>query len=521
MSSAPRFSIVTPVYDPPTDVLQEMLDSVRGQTWSDWELIVVDDRSPNPQVLTVLRAAAEEDTRIRVVERETNGHIVKASNDGIAQARGEFIVLVDHDDLLVPEALERMAEAIDEHPDVDYLYSDEDKVDGDGQFYDTFRKPDWSPERLRGQMYTSHLSVLRADVVREVGGFHDGFDGSQDHDLALRVTERARRVVHVPEVLYHWRVVPGSAAGDALAKPYAWEAGRAAVQAHLERVGIDGTAHLGPVPGTYRVERSYRHEGLVSVVIPTRGGSGLVWGESRVFVVEAVRSLIAHAGDVALQIVVVYDVPTPPHVLEELRKVAGDLLLLVRYENPTFNYSEKCNLGVLASHGDVIVFLNDDIEVTSENFVQELVAPLAEPDVGIVGARLLFTDRSLQHAGVIYRRGNPAHAYYGEPDETYGEASALLINRECSALTGACIAVRRTVWTMVGGMNEALPLNFNDVDFSLKVAARGLRLVWLAGVRAFHFESKTRIAVVHVWEHDILKARWDSPDVDRYLPSAG
>ncbi|OLT55451.1 glycosyltransferase [Cellulosimicrobium sp. CUA-896] len=517
--SAPRplFSVVTPVYEPPIAALEAMLDSVRAQTYADWELVVVDDASPSAAVRAALQDTARADARVRVVERAVNGHIVAASNDGLAEARGEFVVLLDHDDLLSEDALATMAQVIEENPDADYLYSDEDKIGADGERYDEFRKPDWSPERLRGQMYTSHLSVLRTSLVRAVGGFRDGFEGSQDHDLVLRVTESARRVVHVPEVLYHWRVVPGSAAGDQEAKPYAWKAGRRAVQEHLDRCGIDARAQLGKVPGTYRIERRAVPAGLVSVVIPTRGGSGIVWGEPRAFVVEAVRSLIANAGPVDLEVVVVYDDVTPVEVLDALREIAGRRLVLVLYSKP-FNYSEKCNIGVLASHGTTILLLNDDIEVISPGFVQQVVAPLTEPDVGMVGPRLLFPDSTLQHAGVVFRNGDPGHAHYGELDEAYGDSSALLINRECSGLTGACIALRRTTWDDVGGLSELLPANFNDVDLSLKVAQRGLRLVWLAEARAFHFESKTRIPVVHKWEHDLLRGRWSSPRRDRFMP---
>lgn len=518
MGQTPLFSLVTPVYNPPIDVLKDTIASVRKQTHADWEWILVDDASPDAKVRDVLRRAAAADARITVIERADNGHIVAASNDGIAAARGEFIALLDHDDLLTRDALAVVAEYLGEFPDADYVYSDEDKVGPDGTYYDEFRKPAWSPERLRGQMYTSHLSVLRTSLVREVGAFREGYDGSQDHDLVLRVTERARRVVHIPQVLYHWRVVEGSAAGDQEAKPYAWEAGRRAVQSHVDRVGIAADVALGPVPGTYRIDRRAVPTGLVSVVIPTRGGDGIIWGERRTFVTEAVRGLVTHAGAVDLEIVVVYDTPTPERVLAELREIAGDRLVLVRYEKP-FNYSEKCNIGVLASHGNTIVLLNDDIEIVTPGFIQMLVAPLAEPDVGMTGARLLFTDNTIQHAGVVYRHGDPGHAYYGDPDESYGVASALLINRECSALTGACVAMRRADYLAIGGLSEAFPLNFNDVDLSLKVASRGLRLVWLAGARAYHFESKTRVAVVQKWEHRLIKARWWSDDVDPYLPS--
>jgi len=522
VSTDPRFSIVTPVYDPPADVFEDMIDSVRAQTFVDWELILVDDCSPSEHVVRIARDASAADPRIRLIERSENGHIVKASNDGIAVARGEFIALLDHDDLLVADALETMDAAIRANPAVDYLYSDEDKIGPDGEFYDHFMKPDWSPERLRGQMYTSHLSVLRTSLVREVGGFHDGFGGSQDHDLVLRVTERARQVVHVPEVLYHWRAVAGSTAADPDAKPYAWYAGRDAVQAHLDRSRIAGKVDLGPVPGTYTIERTGGPDGMVSVVIPTRGGAGIVWGERRVFVVEAVRSLLAHAGDVPLEIVVVYDTPTPPEVLAELRTLCanGPRLVLREYTKP-FSYSEKCNVGVLAASGRWLLLLNDDIEIITPDFVRKLVAPLLEEGVGMTGARLLFSDGTIQHAGVVYRHGDPWHAYYGDLDSEYGIASALLINRECSGLTGACVAMARDLYLEVGGFTELLPANFNDLDMSLKVAATGRRLVWIAGARAYHFESKTRIPVVHAWEHQLIKDRWASGDRDRYLPAEG
>jgi GT2 family glycosyltransferase len=517
-SKVPFFSVVTPVYNTPQGVLDDMIGSVRAQSFPDWELILVDDCSTAEHVRPTLRRAAGRDSRIRVIERPRNGHIVAASNDGIDAAEGQFIALVDHDDLLTPDALDTMAQAIGSYPDVDYLYSDEDKLDEQGVFYDEFRKPQWSPERLRGQMYTGHLSVMRAAVVREVGGFRQGFDGSQDHDLALRVTERARRVVHVPQVLYHWRVVPGSAAGDADAKPYAWEAGRKAVQEHCDRLGLAAVVDFGRVRGTYRLTRTAPVTGLVSVVIPTRGGAGEVHGQQRVFVVEAVRSLLKRRGTARVEVVVVYDEPTPVAVLDELRGIAGDALTLVKYDKP-FNYSEKCNLGACMAHGDVLLMLNDDIEVVSDDFVDQMVAPLREPGVGVTGARLLFEDGTLQHAGLVYRQGMPLHAYYAQPADSYGQFACLVVNRECSGLTGACIAFTRATWNRVGGFTETLPVNFNDVDFSLKIAAIGLRQVWLTDTTAYHYESKTRTAVVHSWEIEALHKRWGTdPTHDRYLP---
>ncbi|PFG32515.1 glycosyltransferase family 2 protein [Sanguibacter antarcticus] len=517
MTEAPFFSVVTPVYNPPVDVLIEMIQSVREQSFQDWELILVDDVSPDPQVREVLRRAAAEDSRLVVIEREVNGHIVKASNDGIERARGQFVVLVDHDDLLEPHAFRVMVEAIQAHPEVDYLYSDEDKLDDKGNFYDAFRKPDWSPERLRGQMYTSHLSVLRTSVVKAVGAFHEGFDGSQDHDLVLRVTEQAREVVHVPEVLYHWRVVPGSAAGDPDAKPYAWIAGRKAVQAHIDRVGIRGEVSFGRGTGTYRIDRHLDEDVLLSVVIPTRGGEGLVWGERRCFVVDAVRSVVERGGHDNVEVVVVYDTSTPAHVLEELRGLGVRRLTLVEYAKP-FNFSEKCNIGVAASFGSVVLLLNDDIEISSPGFLPQLAAPLFESGVGATGARLLFPDNTIQHAGLVFYGNDYAHAFHRVPGDDYGPFTALTVNREVSALTGACLAMLRTTYDHVGGMAESLPVNYNDVDLSFKIRREGLRLVWLNEPTAYHFESQTRVAVVHPWEHEIMKRRWFGPDDDAYLP---
>src|SRR6478735_4120432 len=307
----PRFSIVTPVYDPPEDALTEMIRSVRRQTRGDWELILVDDRSPSAHVLEILRQAAADEPRIKLLERPVNGGIVAASNDGIAAADGDWIVLLDHDDLLARHALQRAAEALDADPEIDYLYTDEDKVDPDGRRRDAFYKPDWSPERLRSQNYCCHMSVLRRSIVDDVGGFRDGFDGSQDHDLVLRVTERARKVHHIPEVLYHWRMLPTSAAASSEAKPYAVEAGRRAVEEHCARVGIPAVVEAQEPPGNYRVRRQLRDDPLVSIIIPTRGSHGRVWGVERVYVIEAVRSIVEQATYQNVEFVVVVDDGTP------------------------------------------------------------------------------------------------------------------------------------------------------------------------------------------------------------------
>lgn len=505
-NATPQFSIVTPVYNVPLDVLQDTVDSVLAQTFQDWEWILVDDRSPDQAVAPALRAYAASDPRIRLHERETNGGIVAASNDGVELANAPFLALLDHDDLLTPDALAAMASAIAKNPDeIDYLYSDEDKMLPDGTLAHEFIKPDWSPERLRHSMYVCHFSVLRTSLVREIGGFRPGFDGSQDHDLVLRVTEKARLIHHVPKILYHWRVIPGSAAGQKDAKPYAWVAGRKAVQDHVDRVGIDATVEYGEITGLLHLHRVPDLTTPTSIIIPTRGSSGLIWGTHRSLVVEAIRSVRENTAHTALEFVVVYDTATPADVLTELRKLTADIKL-VEFTAP-FNFSAKCNVGALHASGDVLIFLNDDVEAYSPEIVGQLIAPLREAGVGITGPQLWFENTRVQHAGVAYGDGHISHMHYKKLGIGHRDPE-LHVNREVSALTGACVAVNRSVFEDIGGFSEALPMNFNDIDFSLKIRGLGLRAVWLWDAVLWHFESITRETHVSTWESDLMARRW-------------
>jgi GT2 family glycosyltransferase len=517
--SSPLFTIVTPVYEPPLGVFKETFASVLAQEHEDWEWVLVDDHSPTASVRDFIRAEAASDPRVRLIERTENGHIVKASNDGVDAARGEFLVFLDHDDLLASNALKAMARHIGMHADVDYLYSDEDKADEDGTLHSPFRKPRWSPERLRGQMYTSHLSVMRTSLVREVGAFREGYDGSQDHDLTLRVSERSRRVVHVPQVLYHWRAIPGSAAAEIGAKPYATIAGQRAVQDQLDRLGIAGRVEQGREPGRYVIQRDLDPATRVSVVIPTLGGSALVFGERRVLVEETVRSVLAKTDHDNVEVVVVHDEPTPDSVLDALRTIAGDKLVLEEYDKP-FNFSEKCNLGALRATGDRLVFLNDDVEVISDRWLENLVGPLDEPDVGLTGAKLYFSDGSIQHAGHGYWGKHYHHPFRFRTRDDAGPFGELAVNREVTGVTAACAAIRREVFLGIGGFSEALPSNFNDVDFCYKVNHHGYRTVWVANCELFHFESQTRDSTVQPWERHLVVRRWGIPDKDAYTPAS-
>jgi GT2 family glycosyltransferase len=507
---APRFSILTPVFDTPADVLSAMLASVRAQRFAGWELCLVDDCSTQPHVGEAIEAAQREDPRIRVLRRDSNGGIVAASNDALAMAQGEFVALLDHDDTLHRDALAAVDAAIAAEPEADYVYTDEDKIDRAGRRSSPFFKPDWSPERMRTQMYTCHLSVLRRSLVDEVGGFDAEFEGSQDWDLVLRATERARRVVHVPRVLYHWRTLETSAAGGGEeAKPWAFEAGTRAIQAHCERIGLPARAERDEgVPGVYHLQPRLEEQPSVSIVIPTAGQSREVRYEDVVLVTHCVRSIVATSTYENYEIVCVLDASVPPAVRDELRGVAGDRLRLVEYDEP-FNFSAKVNRGAVRSEGERLLLLNDDMEVVTPDWIERLAMYSGIAEVGAVGARLLWEDGRLQHAGVLFENGGyPGHIYRGFSGEFGGYSNNVLVAQNYLAVTGACLMSRRDAFEQVGGFSTTLPVNYNDMDYCLKLRAQGMRVVYDPDTVLYHFESSSRSTEVEDWEKEQLRDRW-------------
>ncbi len=505
---APRFSILTPVYETPAGVLRKMLRSVRRQSFGDWELCLVDDCSQQPHVRAILERAQATDKRIRVERREINGGIVAASNDALAMARGEFVALLDHDDELHPDALAHVAEAIDRTPEADYVYTDEDKIDLRGHHSSPFFKPDWSPERMRTQMYTCHLSVLRRSLVDEVGGFDAEFEGSQDWDLVLKVTERAREIVHIPRVLYHWRLLDTSAAAAAAAKPWAFEAGPRAVQAHCDRIGLPAEVEQDAAdPGVLHLRPKLAEQPLVSIVIPTGGQVRDVRFEPVVLVVNCVRSIVERSTYENYEIVCVVDDSVEADVIEELRAIAGDRLRLVWFSGP-FDFSAKINRGAIESEGEHLLLLNDDIDVTTPEWIERMVMYSERDGIGAVGARLVWGDTRLQHVGLSFEYGLPNHIYRGFAGDFTGYMNDVLIARNCLAVTGACLMTRRDVFEELGGLTTEFPVNFNDVDYCLKVHTSGRRIVYDPDLVLFHFESSSRSAEVEKWEFELLVDRW-------------
>lgn len=508
--------ILTPVFDPPVDALELCIRSVVNQTHANWKWWIVDDASSSEAVIGVLRRAAASDSRIHLLERSINGGICAASQEALELVSTEFVALLDHDDELHPEALSSVNQALRDNPNVDYLYSDEDKIDHEGNHFDIFLKPDFSPERLRGQNYCCHLSIFRTSLALEVGGFRLGFDGSQDYDLILRVTERARSVVHIPEVLYHWRVVPGSTAASVDAKPYAYQAAVMALSDHLERTGIRG--HIEDAGfGYHRVRREVIGSPLVSVIIPTCGSRKVIGGIDTCLVVNTVQSVHRTSTYKNIEFIVVADSHTPTYVRDELLGLGIDRLSIVTYDRP-FNFSDKCNLGFAASNGDYVLLLNDDIQIITNDWIEWLLGHAQERHVGMVGPLLLFESGLIQSAGHS-NTPSPHNFRAGEFPNQPGEFGILAVARECSGVTGAVAMLRRDVYFEVGGLSVQFPNCFNDVDLAFKLLQLGYSIIWTPHARLYHFESASRDATVDKKELDLLLNRWGRFfDGDKYCP---
>ena len=500
-------SVLTPVYNPEPRVLEEMIRSVVGQTYGGWELCLVDDCSSDPAVGRVLAGWEARDARIRVSRRTENGGISNASNDALLMARGDVVALVDHDDVLDREALGAVNHAFVTHRDVDVVYTDEDKLDLDGSHREPFRKPGWSPDYLEGCMYLGHLAAYRTSLVRSVGGFTVGREGSQDWDLALRVTEQARAVHHIPEVLYHWRMSAASVALDVAAKPWAITAARLAVEAHAARQHGNAVVEESGHPGWFLVRPQLEELPHVSAVIPTAGSMAGEDVEPYRLVDRCLEQLLDHTDYAELDIVVVVSANAPEDLQDELPARFGERVRAVRLEG-AFNYSRSINQGVLRTTSPYVLLLNDDTEPLSPDWLLRLVEAASRPDVGVVGAKLLYPGALVQHAGVSHTTGGlPYHPHAGEHDD-FGYFGEKLLTMNYLAVTGACQVMRREVFDEVGGYDTELPLNYNDIDFCLRAVTRGYRIVQLNAARLVHHESVTRPRGVHSSEQELFQHRW-------------
>ena len=524
MPKHPLISIVMPVYETPEHLLREAIASVQGQLFSNWQLCIADDASPTPRVAQVLTEAAAADPRVCWIRRTENGHISAASNTALTLAKGEFVALMDHDDTLPAHALYEVAAEINAHPDVDVIYSDEDRIDADGVRSNPYFKPMWSPELLCGHNMISHLGVYRRALLEAIGGFRLGYEGSQDWDLALRATAATQpdRIRHIPAILYHWRWNSGTLSFSESLLERCKDAGLRAVQDWLHSSGIEG-ATVEPsrlTPGWTRVSYPLpRDLPRVSVVIPTRNRANLLR-----LAAEGVLTMTNWPHD-KLELVIADNGSTEQDAQHLLRSLSHDTRVQVLDVPGPFNFANMNNRAVRQSCGEIVVLLNNDIEVQDPDWLSEMARLALQREIGAVGAKLVYPDGRVQHGGVATGPdGIAAHILSLLDRDNPGYFGQLGLTRSLSAVTAACMATRRAIYDEVGGLDEDFAVAFNDVDFCLRLQDFGYRVVWTPDAVLVHHESATRSAdyhsgrlpeAQHEWQK--LKRRWGSTlDQDPY-----
>ena len=504
MPRRPLLSILLPVYNTPEKWLRLAIESVRRQVYPDWELCVADDCSSSREVRRLLERLARQDSRIKICFRKENGHICHASNSALELCQGEYTVLLDHDDELPPHALFHIAWEAAQYPDASIIFSDEDKVDAGGVRSDPYFKPGWNYDLLLGQNCVSHLGAFRTSVLREVGGFRPGYEGSQDWDLTLRVVAHAglEKVRHIPRVLYHWRTLPTSTASSMNAKPYAMSAGCRAVMDHL--LATDSKADVRPTEtGSWQIIWPLPEPvPRATLIIPTKDQLPLLRA--------AVESHFAVTTYPDVEVVIIdheSEGEDTRHYLLELQR-SRPQVHVVKATGP-FNWSALSNLGAEAASGDLLVFLNNDVEIVSPEWLHELARQAWRKDVGAVGACLLYDHGSIQHAGVVLNMtGIAGHVFRNSPPDVASIGGPPGLVREVTAVTGACMAIRRDVFEVAGGFDEeVLPVAYNDVDFCLRLRQRGLRNIYTPFARLVHHESQSRHAMEATSERKAAVAR--------------
>ncbi len=489
LSRKPLISVVVPTYDTPEPYLRAMIESVRAQLYPSWELCIADDASPNPAVKRVLQEYAAKDARIKVRLREINGHISEASNSALELATGDFVALLDHDDILPEHALFMVARYIERHPDARLFFSDEDKLTPEGKRTFPYFKSDWNPELMLAQNMFSHLGVYQTGLIRAVGGFRAGFEGSQDHDLILRCVERAgdAAVVHIPHILYHWRIVPGSTSGQIAEKPYTVLATVRTVQEHLDRMGVAAVLSR-PIADSNMLRVRYALQAqppLVSIIIPTRDHAKLLQ--------KCIDSVLSKTSYANYEILIVDNGSRERETLEYLKFLSQWRNIRVIRDDRPFNFSALNNLAVAQAKGEYLCLLNNDTEVITVDWLDEMLSHAVRPRSGAVGAALWYPNATLQHGGVMVGIGDLAgHMHHLMPLGQFGYFARAALTQNVTAVTAACMVVRKSIYQEVGGFNEELAVAFNDVDFCLRVQRAGYRNIYTPYAHLLHDASKSR-----------------------------
>lgn len=486
--SGPCISIVVPVFNTPIPFLRDMIDSVLNQTYQRWQLCITDGGSNDGQVGATLHSYVEKDERICVRILGENLGIAGNSNAALSLATGEFVCFLDHDDLLSSNALYEAVRAIHENPDADLLYSDEDKITHDGKKrYDPHFKPDWSPDTFCSYNYLCHLTVCRRELITRIGGFREGFDGAQDYDLFLRAAKQARLIVHIPKILYHWRSHESSTAFASQAKQYAFDAGKRALEDALSGERFSAVVSPGLSMGAYRVSYVVLDQPTVALIIPTKDKADVlqrcIESVFRKTEYPHYHVVIVDNGSVDRETFAYYQ------TLSDKKNIA-----LLSYDKP-FNFSSINNYAVrhISDEYRYLLFLNNDMEVISPDWLGEMLGHAQRPEIGAVGAKLYYPNNTIQHAGVIVGIGGAAgHAHKYAPRDTNGYFSRARITQNVSAVTAACLLMRRDVFDAIGGYDEQFSHAFNDVDLCLRIREKGFRIVFTPYAELYHYESISR-----------------------------
>ena len=503
----PLISVLVPVYNVDAKYLKECLDSILAQEYNNFEICVVDDASTKVETIETLKEY-EDNKKIKIKYRKKNGHISRATNDALKMANGEFVALMDNDDIIPKNALYEVAKALNKDKEIDMIYTDEDKIALNGVRCDPNFKSDWAPDSFMSSNYMSHFGVLRKKIVDEVGGFRIGYEGAQDYDLYLRFTEKTNKIYHIPEVLYHWRMIPGSTATEIGSKNYALEKGKKALENALKRRGIRGKVEIADKCPYYYIKYEIINNPMVSIIIPTKDAADILD--------KCLKSIYKNTTYKNFEVVIMDNKSEKESTFEILtrykKKYKNFRVVEADFE---FNYSKINNLGVKNTQSEIIVLLNNDIEIITPNWLEIMIGYAQQPHIGAVGAKLIYPDNTIQHGGVIMGLGIASHAFNGCNEEAVVWGGRLSVPYNYSAVTAACLMVERKKWNNVGGLEEKLRVAYNDVDFNLKLLKKGYYNVFLPMVKIYHHESKTRglddtpeKKVRFDWEQDFMRKKW-------------
>ncbi len=482
---APKISILVPVYNTPETFLRQMIESVQKQTYGNWELCIANANPANEQVKVILKEYTENDARVKVTDVPENEGIAQNTNKALEIADGTFIGLLDHDDVLAENALYEVVKELNKAVDTDVIYTDEDKVSTamDEYFSPNF-KPDFNLDMLRSNNYFCHFFVAKKELIETVGGFRGEYNGAQDYDLFLRCIEKAERIAHIPKILYHWRVHQESTADNPLSKMYAYDAGQKAIEQHLKRCGVTAEVSKTENLGFYRVK--YQQEGspLVSILIPNK--------DQKDTLDQCLKSIEARTDYENYEIIIIENNSTEQETFEYYKQIKNPKIRVIEWKDE-FNYSAINNFGVRHAKGEYLLFLNNDIEVINSDWLGEMLSNCQREEVGAVGAKLYYPDNTVQHAGVIVGIGGVAGSVFVGLKRGYtGYMHRASIQQNLSAVTAACMMVKKSVFEEAGGFEEELKVAFNDIDFCLKIREKGHLIVYDPYVELYHYESKTR-----------------------------